>query len=533
MKNKKIVAFSVIFVLVLAVLGVALGLVVSPIDNPDAVADPGGANTGVISDPSSVTLDNVAAQSEKTSIGLNYVWVLLCGMLVFFFQAGFALVETGFTQAKNALHTIAMNFMVFLIGAIGYFLVGFAFQFGNCGGNSYLGAGTAALSSGVTIDGFGGIIGTSGFLLAGNTYDVGIFALFFFQMVFMDTTCTIPTGAMAERVKFSAVVIISFFISMVFYPLFGNWMWGGGWLATMGSNFGFGHGALDFAGSSVVHGMGGMIALSSAIIIGPRIGKFRKDGTPNAFPGHHLPMAMFGTIILFFCWFAFNAGSTLCGADLRLSVVATNTMIAGAVGGAVSMFYMWAKYGKPDPSMTCNGALAGLVAITAPCAFVNSIAAAFIGVVAGLLVCVAVHFFEHRCKLDDPVGAISVHGVNGIWGILALGLFADGTYGDGFNGVAGAVRGLFYGDPGQLVAQLICIGTLIVWGFGSSYLFIKLLDKTMGIRVSKEAEVSGLDLPEMGAYAYPDFQLTGHDFDGFTALTADKVTADKGSNFGV
>ena len=301
----------------------------------------------------------------------------------------------------------------------------------------------------------------------------------------------------------------------------------------MGSNFGFGHGALDFAGSSVVHGMGGMIALSSAIIIGPRIGKFRKDGTPNAFPGHHLPMAMFGTIILFFCWFAFNAGSTLSGADFRLSVVAVNTMIAGAVGGAVSMFYMWAKYGKPDPSMTCNGALAGLVAITAPCAFVNSIAAAFIGVVAGLLVCVAVHFFEHRCKLDDPVGAISVHGVNGIWGILALGLFADGTYGDGFNGVAGAVRGLFYGDPGQLVAQLICIGTLIVWGFGSSYLFIKLLDKTMGIRVSKEAEVGGLDLPEMGAYAYPDFQLTGHDFDGFTTLTTDKVTVDKGSNFGV
>jgi Amt family ammonium transporter len=311
------------------------------------------------------------------------------------------------------------------------------------------------------------------------------------------------------------VVVLSFFISMVYYPLFGNWMWGGGFLSTLGKYFGLGHGAVDFAGSSVVHGMGGMIALSGAIIIGPRIGKYRKDGAPNAFPGHHMPMAMFGTIILFFCWFAFNAGSTLNGSDFRLSVVAVNTMIAGAVGGAVAMFYMWAKYGKPDPSMTCNGALAGLVAITAPCAFVNSLAAFVIGAVAGVLVCISVHFVEYRCKIDDPVGAISVHGVNGIWGILALGLFADGAYGDGLNGVAGGVTGLFYGNAGQLWAQLICIGVLIVWGFGSSYLFIKLIDKIMGIRVPKEAEVAGLDLPEMGAYAYPNFQLMSQDFDGF------------------
>ena len=198
-------------------------------------------------------------------------------------------------------------------------------------------------------------------------------------MVFMDTTCTIPTGAMAERVKFSAVVVASFFVSMVYYPLFGNWMWGGGFLSTLGKYFGLGHGALDFAGSSVVHGMGGMMALASAIVIGPRIGKFKKDGKAVAFPGHDIPMAVIGTIILFFAWFAFNAGSSLNAADFRISVVIVNTMMAGAVGGLVAMFYMWAKYGKPDPSMTCNGALAGLVAITAPCAFVNSVSACIIG----------------------------------------------------------------------------------------------------------------------------------------------------------
>jgi Amt family ammonium transporter len=463
---------------------------------------------------------DVAATAAKTSTGLNYVWLMICGFMVFFFQAGFALVETGFTQAKNAAHTIAMNFMVFLIGAIGYFLVGFAFQFGGSGGAATLGAGTAALNSGVAINGFGGIIGTTGFLLAGNSYDVGIFAMFFFQMVFMDTTCTIPTGAMAERVKFSAVVVISFFISMVAYPLFGNWMWGGGFLSTLGKYFGLGHGAVDFAGSSVVHGMGGMLALAGAIIIGPRLGKFRKDGKPNAFPGHHIPMAMFGTILLFFCWFAFNAGSTLNGSDLRLSVVATNTMIAGAVGGTSAMFYMWAKYGKPDPSMTCNGALAGLVAITAPCAFVNSLASVIIGAVAGVLVCISVYVVENKFKLDDPVGAISVHGVNGIFGIISLGLFADGTYGDGLNGVAGGVRGLFYGDASQLAAQLICIAVLIVWGFGSAYAFIKLLDKTMGIRVSKEAEIEGLDIPEMGALGYPNFQMMSQGLDGYTSGAA-------------
>lgn len=515
MKNS-VKLISVIFILIF-VIG-SISIVAYAADQP--VGDPGGANTGSISDiPAATagqpTLDEVGTQVAKNKLGINYVWVLLCGMLIFFFQAGFALVETGFTQAKNALHTIAMNFMVFIVGCIGYYLVGFALQFGGVGGWATLGGGPATLNNEVGIAGFGGLFGTKGFALtSGGTYDVGVFALFFFQMVFMDTTCTIPTGSMAERVKFSAVVVSSFFVSMIYYPLFGNWMWGGGWLAQLGNNFGLGHGAVDFAGSSVVHAMGGVMALSGAIVIGPRIGKYRKDGTVKAFPGHDIPMAMFGTIILFFCWFAFNAGSTMNGDDFRLSVVATNTMIAGAIGGLAAMFYMWKKYGKPDPSMTCNGALAGLVAITAPCAFVSSISAFFIGLVAGILVCISVHFVEHKLRIDDPVGAVSVHAVNGVWGIIALGLLADGTYGDGFNGVAGTVKGLFFGDWGQFAAQLINVVVLIIWGFGSSYVFFRILDKIMGLRVAPEAEIAGLDMPEMGMLAYPEFVLQNPELEG-------------------
>jgi len=473
-------------------------------------ADPSGAS--YIATTGSETLQDVATTANKAYYGANFTWVMICAFMVFFFQCGFAMVETGFCRGKNAAHTMTMNFMVFLVGAVGYFLVGFALQMGGSGGAIGLGTGGSALNGMLSIPGLGGIIGYKGFMLSG-TYDAGIYALFFFQMVFMDTTVTIPTGAMAERVKYSAVVITSFFISMFLYPLFANWVWGGGWLATLGANFGLGHGVVDFAGSAVVHSMGGMLALSGAIVLGPRIGKFKKDGTARAFPGHDIPMAIIGTIILFFCWFSFNAGSTLNASDFRLAVVATNTMIAGAVGGLVAMFYMWKKFGKPDPSMTANGTLAGLVAITAPCAFVNGISAAIIGLIAGILVCVAVPFIENKFKLDDPVGAISVHGVNGFWGVLALGLFADGKYGDGINGVAGGVTGLFYGDASQFVAQLICIVVLLVWGFGVSFLFFKLLDKVWGLRVSPEAELEGLDIPEMGVLAYPDSAMVRGDLD--------------------
>ncbi len=507
---------SIFVIVVLLALVAAVLLLVFPMQS--ASADPTGAGYAAVT--GSETLSDVAATANEAYYGANFTWIMIAAFMVFFFQCGFAMVETGFTRGKNAAHTITMNFMVFLVGAVGYFLVGFALQMGGSGGAAGLGSGGASLDSLLTIPGLGGILGYKGFLLNG-TYDAGVYALFFFQMVFMDTTVTIPTGAMAERVKYSAVVISSFFISMVLYPLFANWVWGGGWLATLGVNFGLGHGVVDFAGSGVVHSMGGMIALAGAIVIGPRIGKFKKDGTARAFPGHDIPMAIIGTVILYFCWFSFNAGSTLNSTDFRLSVVATNTMIAGAIGGLVAMFYMWVKFGKPDPSMTANGTLAGLVAITAPCAFVDGVSSFIIGLVAGLLVCVSVQFVERKLKLDDPVGAISVHGVNGFWGILALGLFADGKYGDGFNGVAGTVRGLFYGDAAQLYAQLIALAVLLVWGFGVSFVFFKVLDKVWGLRVSPETELEGLDIPEMGVLAYPDNQLVRSELDFDSADNAE------------
>lgn len=475
-----------------------------------ADGDPSGAS--YVATTGSETLNDVAITANKAYFGANYTWVMICAFMVFFFQCGFAMVETGFCRGKNAAHTMTMNFMVFLVGAVGYFLVGFALQFGGSGGAVGLGSGGAVLDAMLSIPGLGGIMGYKGFML-GGTYDAGVYALFFFQMVFMDTTVTIPTGAMAERVKYSAVVITSFFISMILYPLFGNWVWGGGWMASLGKNFGLGHGVVDFAGSAVVHSMGGMLALAGAIVIGPRIGKFKKNGTARAFPGHNIPMAIIGTIILFFCWFSFNAGSTLNASDFRLSVVATNTMVAGAIGGLVAMFYMWIRYGKPDPSMTANGTLAGLVAITAPCAFVNGISAFIIGFIAGLLVCISVSVVENKFKIDDPVGAISVHGVNGFWGVISLGLFADGKYGDGINGISGGVTGLFYGDASQLIAQLIAILVLIVYGFGVSFLFFKILDKVWGLRVAPEDELDGLDIPEMGVLAYPDTQMIRTDLD--------------------
>ena len=483
-----------------------------------AAADPTGAS--YVAATGSEVLSDVAVTANKAYFGSNFVWIMITGFMVFFFQCGFAMVETGFCRGKNAAHVMTMNFMVFLVGAIGYFLTGFALQYGGSGGAAGLGSGGSVLNAALSIPGLGNILGYKGFMLNG-TYDAGVYAFFFFQMVFMDTTVTIPTGSMAERVKYSAVVITSFFISMFLYPLFGNWVWGGGWLATLGSNFGLGHGVVDFAGSAVVHSMGGMIALSGAIVVGPRIGKFKKDGSSRAFPGHNIPMAIIGTIILFFCWFSFNAGSTLNASDFRLAVVATNTMIAGAIGGLVAMFYMWVKFGKPDPSMTANGALAGLVAITAPCAFVNGISAFIIGLIGGILVCICVPFVENKFKLDDPVGAISVHCVNGLWGVLAVGLFADGTYGDGLNGVSGGVKGLFFGDPSQLIAQLIAVLVLFVWGFGVSYIFFIVLDKVWGLRVSPEDELEGLDVPEMGCLAYPDSPLVRSELDYDSADNAD------------
>jgi Amt family ammonium transporter len=494
---------------------------------PALQPDPSGANTGGAADvvgasagaptaddmkklatnePLAVKLADVIGHNR---IAINFMWTLICGFLVMFMQAGFAMAETGFTQAKNAGHTMAMNFMVYGIGMLGYWICGFALQMGGVGAGT-LSGGTGLLDGEFIIHLFGkdfGLWGTKGFFLSGVTYDTAIFALFLFQMVFMDTTATIPTGSMAERWTFKSFIVYGFFIAGIVYPLYANWVWGGGWLSQLGKNFGLGHGTLDFAGSSVVHMTGGVAALAGAIVLGPRLGKFKADGTPNAIPGHHIPMAMVGCFILAFGWFGFNAGSTLAGGDLRIGVIATNTMLASAAGAFSSLLYMWFRYGKPDISMAANGLLAGLVAITAPCAFVNSVSAVIIGLVAGIILCMSVFFVERTLKVDDPVGAVSVHGVNGAWGLISLGLFADGTYGDGFNGVAGTVKGLFYGGGSQFVAELIGVLTNFIFVFVIMYVFFKILDMIVPLRVSEEVEREGLDQAEVAVSAYPDFTI--------------------------
>jgi Amt family ammonium transporter len=503
----------------------ALAVLAAAADNPQP--DPSGSNTGGIADivgasAGAPTADEIQAMQAseplaakvadavgKNRVSINMVWTLLCGFLVMFMQAGFAMAETGFTQAKNAGHTMAMNFMVYALGMLGYWLCGFALQMGGAGPFATLGGG-GVLDSEFTISLFGkefGLFGTKGFFLSGDNYDVAVFTMFLFQMVFMDTTATIPTGSMAERWSFKSFVIYGIVVGAVIYPLYANWVWGGGWLAKLGSNFGLGHGHVDFAGSSVVHLTGGVLALVGAKLLGPRHGKFAQDGTPNAIPGHHIPMAVVGCFILAFGWFGFNAGSSLAGTDLRIGVIAVNTMLAGAVGAFSSMLYTWLRFGKPDISMAANGLLAGLVAITAPCAFVSAPAAVLIGLIAGVLLCWAVVFVERVLKIDDPVGAVSVHGVNGAWGVFSLGLFADGTYGDGWNSVKGSVTGLFYGDGGQLVAQCIGILTNIIYVGVFGYAVFKLLDVTVGLRVDPEQEAEGLDQYEVAVIAYPDFHI--------------------------
>jgi ammonium transporter, Amt family len=447
-------------------------------------------------------------------VAINFMWTLITGFLVMFMQAGFALVETGLCRAKNSGHTMSMNFMIYPMGMLGFYICGFAFMFGgmadpmspNNGGIATMG-GYAGLSHelGFHIGGkFMGLLGWNGFMLQGAGYDTAAFALFLFQMVFMDTTATIPTGAAAERWRFSAFMIYGCCIGTIMYPVFGNWVWGCGWLANLGANFGIGHGHVDFAGSSVVHMQGGVIALIFAWLIGPRYGKYDKNGKiVHPIMPHSIPMVMLGTFILAFGWFGFNPGSSLAGTDLRIAVVAVNTMLASATGALGATLWMWwVRTKKPDPSMMCNGMLAGLVAITCPCAFVSAGGASLLGLIAGVLVVESVFFFD-KMGIDDSVGAISVHGVNGAWGCLSLGLFADGTYGDGWNAVPGTVRGLFYGGGlGQFWAELIGVTTCFVTLSALSLLVYFMAEKLVGNRVSKEVEIDGLDIAEMGIPGY-------------------------------
>lgn len=505
--------------------------------------DPTGGASGVWATPAGDGKGDVPEQLKPTDLydrilhnlySINYVWALVAGFLVMFMQAGFMLVETALCRAKNASHTAAMNLMIYPLGAVAFWVYGFAIGWGNWwngpvppGWYPALGPGLSVLTDGwglgAAVDAAGkatgaftyGLIGLKGWFLSSAVGDTGVLVLFFFMMVFMDTTATIPTGAMAERWAWKSFCLYGLWVALP-YCLYANWVWGGGWLAQGGINWGLGHGAVDFAGSGVVHAMGGIIGLAGAMALGPRIGKYDSHGRPLAMPGHSVPLVVLGTFILAFGWFGFNPGSTLAGTDLRISYIVVNTLLAGCVASLAAMVTLMLKGLKPDPTMCCNGMLAGLVAITAPCAFVSPISAVIIGAVAGWLVVVSVFFWEKR-GIDDPVGAISVHGVNGVWGVLAVGIFATGEYGAGWNGVvrdefvklygSDGVRGLLYGDFSQFVMQVIDAAVVVVFGFVMAYVWFKVSHLITPLRVSTATEIEGLDGPEMGVLGYPDFQL--------------------------
>lgn len=408
-----------------------------------------------------------------SQIGIDTLWVLIAAFLVFFMQAGFGMVEAGFIRAKNACNILTKNFLDFCMASLGFFMFGYAIMFG--AGN--------------------GFTGTGGWFLIGAESGAGIplYAFWLFQAAFCGAAATIVAGGMAERMKFPAYLIYSFIISALIYPLVGHWIWGGGWL----SNLGF----ADFAGSTVVHAVGGFAALIGTIILKPRTGKYNRDGSANVIAGHSIPLASLGVFILWFGWFGFNPGSTLSVGDGSLIArVAINTNLAAAVGGIFAMFTVWKMFGKPDLSMAMNGALAGLVAITAPCAFVEPWAAIIIGAVGGVIVVLGVVVLD-KLRIDDPVGAVPVHGLNGIWGTLAIGLFGQKALGL-------ANDGLFYGGSlTQLGIQALGVVSVIIFVVLAMGLVFKAIDKTIGLRVSREEELKGLDIGEHGMESYAGFQV--------------------------
>ena len=478
---------------------------------------------------------NTKLKSANTALGLNNLWIIIGAVLVIFMQAGFALVETGFCRAKHAAHVMSTNFAIFGLGFVAFFIVGFPIMFSGYSYPGYFGFDTPLSPD--RLIGFGDwtfLWGRSGFALTGVAYSIPVAAFFLYMVAFMDTTATIPTGAMAERWKWKAFVGWGLFCGALYYPIFGGWTWGGGWLSQLGNNIDLGFGYVDFAGSGVVHAMGGIAGLAGAIVLGARIGKYGPDGKPRTLAAHNIPMAMLGTFILLFGWFGFNAASTLAATDLRFTVVAVNTALAAAFGATAAMFYCMKRMGKPDPGMMANGMLAGLVAITAPCAFVQPWAAAVIGIIAAVLIVESVFFFERR-GIDDPVGAISVHGVGGIFGVLCIGIFADGRYGAAWNLTDTAttkgkgVTGILYGSGklfgsgsfgklgfGQLGAQAIGALVIIFVMGGIAFLFFKIQNAIMkgGIRPTAEVEEAGMDLEEMGVLAYDNLVLNELDIVG-------------------
>lgn len=438
---------------------------------PALAGDPSGADT---------YKDDIAGMK----LAVNFTWTLIAAFLVFFMQAGFAFLGAGALRVKNTVNYFTKSYMDFSIGALAYWAVGFGLMFG--GSKLYPG-----------LDAGNSWIGWSGFFLSGDAYDVQTIMFWMFQVVFAATAATIVAGAVAERLKIQAYLIYSALVTAFIYSIYGHWIWGGGWLSTLP----FGVGARDFAGSGAVHAIGGFVAMAGAWLLGPRIGKYNKDGTPNAIPGHDVTYIVMGTFFLFFGWFGFNPGSTLAATDLRISVIAVTTFLAGAAGATFVCYATYFKTGKVDIALTCNGALAGLVGITAGAAYVAPWAAVVIGIISGIIIMVGVWFTEWKLKIDDPVGAISCHAYNGVWGLLAVGIFADGTY--------GGVKGLIVGETGQFIAQVIDAVTVAVWAFGTGLILFGILKYTIGIRVPPEEEMSGLDVVEHGTSAYPEFVAAG------------------------
>jgi len=413
-------------------------------------------------------------------VAIDFTWTLVAAFLVFLMQAGFALLEAGATTAKNTGSVFMKNMMDFIMGGLAFWAFGFALMFGGSGAASGLETGNSWF-------------GLSGFFLTGQANDVATMELWIFQLVFAATAATIVSGALAERARLDAYMAYSFLISALIYPIYGHWVWGGGWLA----NLPFGSGAVDFAGSGVVHAVGGIAALVGAVMVGPRQGKFDADGRPRTIPGHNMGYVVLGTMILFFGWFGFNGGSTLAATDLRISVIVVNTFLAGVAGGAVAYYVQLVRTGKADVAATASGVIGGLVGITAPAAFVDPWAAVVIGGLAGALVIWSAGILERRFKVDDPVWAVACHGVGGLWGLLAVGIFANGAY--------GGVAGLIVGETGQILAQLISMAAVVVWTASTSWIVFAVLRRTMGLRVPAADETSGLDFTE---FVQPGYVLT-------------------------
>jgi ammonium transporter, Amt family len=443
---------------------------------------------------------DVAATAQ---VGLDTAWVMIAAMLVIFMNAGFCMLEAGMCRQKNAVNVLAKNLIVFALSTIAFWAIGFGLMFSN--GNDFIGSGGFFLSGADNSPAMGNEY--KGIFSSLNWTGVPLAAKFFFQLAFAGTAATIVSGAVAERIKFIDFLIFSLLFVGIAYPITGHWIWGGGWLAKAGF--------YDFAGSTVVHVMGGVGALMGAIFLGPRLDRYRTEGGGMAMPGHNMSIATLGCLILWLGWFGFNPGSTMSvGNGAAIAHIALTTNTAGAFGGVTATIVVWLISGKPDLSMVINGILAGLVAVTAPCAFITLPAAAMIGTVAGVLVVFAVGFFD-SLKIDDPVGAVSVHLVNGTWGTIALGLFAVGKDNPGFKGhpalafAADAVApnaGLFYGGGfGQLGIQILGVVSVIAMTALLSSIFWAALKATLGIRVSPHEEHEGLDVAEHGMEAYPGF----------------------------